>query len=471
MATSLRSRLWFSYAILLLAALLLSAIILAIFLPRSPLAYRPTYARLEAVQEMLLSVKPDLTGLPPGEMLAILKSLDATYQARILVFSSERELMADSRAEMAASQVAFRRPVVLRSNLVLRDAQGTAWLFHISRQPDGSFLLTGVERPRISLAALLANEIIPPFLVSGLASLALSLLVALALARWIGSPLEALVAASHRLPDLPSKPMPLRGPREIQELTSAYNQMTQRVHASQKAQREFVANVSHELKTPLTSIQGFAQALLDGTAGTPQERQRAAGIIQQEAQRMNRMVLDLLDLARMDGGTLDLQRREVDLAALLRGVVEKFSPQAEATGVSIQVADENLPPIKADGDRLAQVFSNLVDNALKFTRSGGSITLRARKASTHVDHVQVEIADDGAGIRPDALPHIFERFYQADTARRGGKEHGSGLGLAIAREIVCAHGGAIHVTSEVGKGSTFTVTLPVTGQTTPSIRP
>ncbi len=246
--------------------------------------------------------------------------------------------------------------------------------------------------------------------------------------------------------------------------------MTQRVHASQKAQREFVANVSHELKTPLTSIQGFAQALLDGTAGTPQERQRAAGIIQQEAQRMNRIVLDLLDLARMDGGTMDLQREEVDLPALLRSVVEKFSPQAEATGVSIQINEENLPPIMADGDRLAQVFSNLVDNALKFTRSTGSITLCSKKSSTHVDHVQVEITDDGEGISADALPHIFERFYQADAARRGGKEHGSGLGLAIAREIVSAHGGTIHVTSEIGRGSTFTVVLPVTGQTTPPIK-
>jgi signal transduction histidine kinase len=149
----------------------------------------------------------------------------------------------------------------------------------------------------------------------------------------------------------------------------------------------------------------------------------------------------------------------VDLTGLLNSIAEKFSPQARTAGVIIHVESETLPSITGDGDRLAQVFTNLVDNALKFTPAGGSITLKtAATGST----VRVEVADTGAGIPTEAQAHIFERFYQADPSRPGGTHHGAGLGLAIVKEIVAAHSGTISVRSEPGKGSTFTVTLPLT---------
>jgi signal transduction histidine kinase len=149
----------------------------------------------------------------------------------------------------------------------------------------------------------------------------------------------------------------------------------------------------------------------------------------------------------------------VDLAALLNSIAEKFAPQARAGSVEIRVEVSALPTITGDGDRLAQVFTNLVDNALKFTPAGGSITLRAAQAGPGV---QVEVADTGAGISPEALPHIFDRFYQADPSRPGGRKHGTGLGLAIVKEIVGAHGGKMSVRSEPGLGSTFTISLPLT---------
>jgi two-component system sensor histidine kinase ResE len=248
------------------------------------------------------------------------------------------------------------------------------------------------------------------------------------------------------------------GPREVQELTRAFNEMNHRVQLSQKSQRDFVANVSHELKTPLTSVQGFAQALLDGTAATAEARQQAAGVIYDEAGRMHRMVLDLLDLARLDAGTADLKRSPVDLAALLNNVGQKFTPQARAARVFITVETPTLPLVTGDADRLAQVFTNLVDNALKYTPAGGQIRLRATPAGPEV---WVEVRDTGTGIAPEALPHIFDRFYQADTARAGGKKHGAGLGLTIAKEIIQAHGGTISVRSAPGYGSEFTVRLPV----------
>jgi two-component system sensor histidine kinase ResE len=250
--------------------------------------------------------------------------------------------------------------------------------------------------------------------------------------------------------------------------------MNNRMQTSRKSQRDFVANVSHELKTPLTSVQGFAQAILDGTADTPESRQQAARIIYNEAGSMHRMVLDLLDLARLDAGTFELQCAPVNLPALLNNIAEKFYPQAHTAGVSIQVESAALPAVMGDGDRLAQVFSNLVDNALKHTPAGGTVTLRTRLSGPSTSQeagpeIQVDVADTGAGIPPEALPHIFERFYQADPSRPGGEKHGTGLGLAIVKEIVGAHSGKISVRSTADTGSLFTVTLPLTPPDTSAV--
>jgi two-component system sensor histidine kinase ResE len=235
--------------------------------------------------------------------------------------------------------------------------------------------------------------------------------------------------------------------------------MMMRTQASQRSQRDFVANVSHELKTPLTSIQGFAQAILDGTADSDEARQKAAQVIYDESGRMHRMVLDLLDLARLDSGTADITMSPVKMIALLNAVAEKFSPQSQRAGVQIKVESvENLPAVTADGDRLAQVFTNLVDNALKFTPQGGSILLHVSVVN---GEMRVAVSDTGMGISAEVQKHIFERFYQADPARKGGEKHGAGLGLAIASEIVQAHGGRISVRSRQGEGATFEVFLPL----------
>jgi two-component system sensor histidine kinase ResE len=235
--------------------------------------------------------------------------------------------------------------------------------------------------------------------------------------------------------------------------------MLARVQSSQRSQREFVANVSHEMKTPLTSIQGFAQALLDGTAKTKKSQQQAAQVIYDESERMRRMVVDLLDLAKLDAGTEELDMLPVNVNMLLNSIAEKFSPQSARMGVSIEVdIESNLPPLIADGDRLAQVFTNLVDNALKFTPHGGKVSIRALVESSEM---HITVSDPGAGISSDDLPHIFERFFRADPARKGGEFHGAGLGLAIAHQIVVAHGGRISVQSEIGVGTAMEVVLPL----------
>jgi two-component system sensor histidine kinase ResE len=283
--------------------------------------------------------------------------------------------------------------------------------------------------------------------------------LAFAVARWVADPLQGLVAASQHVPVAETKPVRERGPREVRELTRAFNAMLERVRSSQASQRNFVANVSHELKTPLTSVQGFAQAILDGTANTPTEQKQAAEVIYNESGRMHRMVLDLLDLARLDAGTADLKMVQVDMRLLLDSITEKFSLQAQKNGITLELdAPPDLPFLVADGDRLAQVFTNLVDNALRYTPSGGRVTLQAGSNQTEME---ICVADTGAGIPADAIPHIFERFYQADLSRLGEGKHGAGLGLAIVHEIVAAHSGRITVRSQEGLGTTFTVHLPL----------
>jgi signal transduction histidine kinase len=149
----------------------------------------------------------------------------------------------------------------------------------------------------------------------------------------------------------------------------------------------------------------------------------------------------------------------VDVGALLRGVGEKFSPQAGKAGVKLQISlTDNLPPLIADGDRLAQVLSNLVDNALRFTLPDGQVMLSAKKTGAEIE---LSVADTGSGVAPEALPRLFDRFYQVDPARAGGEQHGAGLGLAIVKEIVEAHGGKIGVRSQVGSGTIFTINLPL----------
>ena len=274
----------------------------------------------------------------------------------------------------------------------------------------------------------------------------------------MADPLQKVVLAARNYPT-EANPVPSHGPREVQDLTNAFNSMIRRVNDSQRSQRDFVANVSHELKTPLTSIQGFAQAILDDTADSPDARKQAAQIIYDEAGRMHRMALDLLDLARLEAGTADLDMSAVDAGALLRGIAEKFSLQAQKANVNLRVdASDDLPALLGDGDRLAQVFTNLVDNALKFTPANGQVTLSAKPAG---GWMEFEVADSGIGVENEALPRLFDRFYQVDPSRARDNSHGAGLGLAIAREIVQAHGGKIGVRSSAGHGTTFTIRLPL----------
>ncbi len=223
--------------------------------------------------------------------------------------------------------------------------------------------------------------------------------------------------------------------------------------------RQFISDASHEIRTPLTSIGGFAAAIADGTAATTQERSRGATIILREVERLSRLVNDLLDLSRIESGAVELKLEQVDLPELVRSAVEAFEAQAREEGMHIELdLPGNLPAVLADSDRIYQVVANLLSNALRFNSPNGKIALTARQTNAHV---RLDVKDTGPGIPADQLPNVWERFHRADSSRARGKG-GTGLGLAIVRSIVEAHGGYVHAESELGKGSTFSFTLPVT---------
>ena len=456
MFSSIRGRLWLSYAALIVAALAILSAVIAVFLLRNPFIYRQTFVRLEAAESLLLRGTRS-----PGKIDLVAQALDV----RVLVFSPAGMLLSDTSADEGA----LRTPVQerrFRRFEAIKDANGDAWLHSRTRLPDGSWLLVAAPRPRLlPVLDTLKDELWRPMTQGALIALLLALILAYLLARWIADPLQQLVGAARSVAATTSRPadgrteyVSERGPHEVRELTRAFNAMLRRVEASQKSQKEFVANVSHELKTPLTSIQGFSQAIMDGTADSPDSRHQAAEIIHDEAARMHRMAVDLLELARLDAGTAELKNAPVELGALLAGVQERLRPMAVASGVTLEfLLADDLPTVAGDGDGLARVFTNLLDNALKFTPRGGRVSVNAQRDR---GEAQITIADTGRGISPHDIPRIFDRFYQADSARRGGEGHGAGLGLAIAREMTEAHGGRISVRSALGQGAEFVVHLP-----------
>lgn len=237
-----------------------------------------------------------------------------------------------------------------------------------------------------------------------------------------------------------------------------------------KLRKDFVANVSHEIRTPLSMVQGYSEALLDDIAASPEERKELVQVIHDESLRMGRLVKDLLDLARMEAGHLEMTFQHVDVNALMGRVYRKFSALAKERGIALVKPETNadLNLQAADPDRLEQVLTNLLDNALRHTPAGAGIRMEAgrKEGPRGGEMLEMVISDEGMGIPPEDLPYIFERFYKADKARKresnGGG--GTGLGLAIVKNLVEAHGGKIKAASEPGKGTTFTITLPVGGK-------
>jgi signal transduction histidine kinase len=285
-------------------------------------------------------------------------------------------------------------------------------------------------------------------LVAGAAAIVLAAVASFLVARRIARPIGRVAAAARSLArGSDPAPVPAEGAAELATLATSFNDLATQLANAREVERNFLLSVSHELKTPLTAIRGYAEALQDGAI----EPEEAAATIALEAVRLERLVRDLLDLARMNRTDFSVHPTEIDLAEVAEDAARRYEQQAEAFAVTLRTVSDGAAPAIADADRVLQVVSNLVENALRLTPPGGEV-----RVVTAPGELRVE--DTGPGLEDDDRAHAFERFYLHE---RYGRERpvGTGLGLAIVKELTNAMGGTVSVESVPGERTSFTVQL------------
>jgi signal transduction histidine kinase len=462
-SSSINARLWFTYALLILLVLIVALAGIIFAFQRSPLLYRQIFLRISLVSKLLTN------------RLAMVMNGD--WDPTIQLFFQEAEILDVKVAILDSSGgIVFKindfkdeelpgisnpENDAQRSQeeiLIYRDQNKTDWFYQISQINERNYLLAAAKRPDISITTLFQDELLKPLINAGFFSLFGAFILSWFIARWINRPLKNISISAQNIAMGKYTTVPIEGPSEIQQLAQVINNMSQKVEDSLKSQRDFVANVSHEFKTPLTSIQGFSQAINDGTVKGKKEINHASKIILDETDRLNYLVNDLLILAKMDAGTIIMGKERIEINDLIKNIIERFRFEIEKADIQIQPVYTKQSYLIADGARLAQVFSNLLDNAIKFSKPKSTVKVQVKREN---DYVYVSITDFGVGISDEDQKRIFERFYQVDKSRKGGIGRGVGLGLAIARQVVEAHGGEISVKSQLGEGSTFMVKLPI----------
>jgi len=287
------------------------------------------------------------------------------------------------------------------------------------------------------------------FAIAAAVGAAIAAIAAFLLARAVSRPIERVSDASLALAagERPG-PLPVTGSTEVANLATSFNKLAEDLDRARDAERTFLLSVSHELKTPLAAIRGHGEALLDGVMTV----QKAAGVVVAESKRLERLVRDLLDLARLNQRSFSVHPREVDLNAVVAQAVSRHEPESTRVGVALLGETNGRSPAVADPDRALQVLSNLIENALRSTPAGGSVTVAARPG-------ELVVSDTGPGIAAEELPHAFERFFLY-SRYASNRAVGTGLGLAIVKELTEAMNGTVAVESEPGRGTTFTVHLP-----------
>ena len=365
------------------------------------------------------------------------------YGRRIILTDASGVVVADSQDELLGEQ----RPADTPGMPVSPPwAGGTAGILYISPEP-----LTDFPSP------LGFSQAIGRFLIWGaLLAVAIALLLTFYLSRRISTPVKVLTLTARQLGqgDL-SQRVHLKDKGEMGELAQAFNSMAGDLERAEQLRRNMTADVAHELRTPLSNLKGYLEAVRDGVKQPDAE---TICSLEEEATLLSRLVDDLQELSLAEAGELKLNRQSKNIGELIKKTVASVQAQAAAKGVSLATElPDRLPRLNIDSQRIGQVLRNLMENALAHTGKGGTISVAAGRQD---NWIEVSITDTGEGIPPEDLPNIFERFYRVDKSRTRATG-GSGLGLTIAKRLVEAHGGKINAQSEPGKGSRFSFTLPV----------
>jgi two-component system sensor histidine kinase BaeS len=302
-----------------------------------------------------------------------------------------------------------------------------------------------------------------PFLwslaLAGLGGIALAAALSLLLARRLSRPIGELSAATRRVARAePGVAVPVEGDDEIADLARSFNDMSGELQSAREAHQRFLESVSHELKTPLTAIRGYAEALAEDAVNSLE----GGRVIVAESERLERLVADLLELARFDRAGFSVRSEPIDLAEIARQAVERHLPRARALSVDLRTMAADGTGELGDADRTLQVTSNLIENALRLTPPGGSVVLE-------VGPGHLSVRDTGPGLAADEIPHAFERFYLHDRYRSE-RPVGSGLGLAIVKELALAMGGSVEAAGSPGAGAVFTLRLPQDPRLTTDVR-
>ena len=461
MFNSLRFRLFLSYLLVVAVSVLFIGLALFFLIRSNPAIERIDYLRLNEIVRTTVRRDPPPATTDVRALTEYARRLAADHEARVLFVtrSGAVEIDSDSLDGSPTAGLTQVQPLVGnadRDRGLVRDADGRTWAFLVAPGllPSGLRLVLLDQRTG-PLQFLLSNFLAPLFQSACLGT-ATSVVMALLIAYWLTSSLRRFSEAASAVAkgDL-DHTVPTTGPAEVRSLARSFNDMVARVKASQLAQRDFVANVSHELKTPLTSIAGYAETLTHELPD-PSAR-RFAETILQNAQRMQHLVDDLLDLSRIESGGWQPLREAVDVEPAARDAWAPFAERAGAERIDFTVAvAEHAHTVPADPDALRQMLTNLFDNALRHTPAGGRITV---SAALDRDGVILEVRDTGSGIPAEHLSRVFERFYRVDPGRSR-DQGGTGLGLAIVKHLVEAHGGRVAVESRLGQGTTIRMRFP-----------
>ena len=355
--------------------------------------------------------------------------------------------------------------VILIGTLVVASATEFAVPAAFERHMSAMTSMMGAdsEKLELDLFANFHNAVTEALALATLAAFVAALVLSLFISRRVVLPVQEMMAASQRIADghydeRVGVPGGARGEEldELGRLAQCFNQMAASLQQTDTMRLELIGNVAHELRTPLSSIQGYMEGLIDGVLPAEAETFQQ---VHREADRLQQVVHDLQELSRVEAGALELKLQPTSVSRLVEVATARLGRQFEDKGVVLETdVSPDLPPVEADEGRIGQVLLNLVGNALQYTPAGGQVCIRARR---HDRAVLLSVQDTGIGIAPEHLPHVFERFYRVDKSRsRAGG--GSGIGLTIARHLVEAHGGQIRAASEgLGRGSAFSFTLPV----------